>query len=108
MAGNGTDVDMGPERPARLLTADQPEMRETLRAFVRDTLGPDYIIDPDALLSGSRMVARDRGRGSVAPGGVAPLPMPPVTLDLVVGGGEPCRLLGAGKALVIAKGCTPL
>jgi hypothetical protein len=48
--------------PATLTASLEASQREALRLFVRDQIGADYIINPDALVGSSTLIATDRGR----------------------------------------------
>ena len=71
--------------------------RDMIRTYVRDVIGPDYIIDVDALTRSDKLRAVDRGRGHVSG---RPIPVPDMTfkLELVeMYEGEPiCRLVPQG------------
>lgn len=59
---------------ARLTDAGDAALRQDIRRYVRDLIGPDYIADIDMLERGFAMTARDRGASSVRPGAQNRLP----------------------------------
>lgn len=67
--------------PATLNDVNNDALRETIRLYIRDALGPDYTVDIDQLASRSVLIARDNGRTQVK--GVR-IPVPERTFRLVV------------------------
>lgn len=49
--------------PATLADASDNKVRNLIRTFVADTVGGDYIVDPDMLTTSDTLIARNRGRG---------------------------------------------
>ena len=64
MTGCATAEAPGDEvvTPAVFTDAPSNATRELIRRYVYDTLGTNYIVDIDALMSSDRLIARDRGR----------------------------------------------
>lgn len=70
--------------------------RDMIRTYVRDTIGPDYIVDIDTLTSSNKLRAVDRGRGQVSG---RPIPVPDVMFQLELADmydGPICRLVPQG------------
>lgn len=73
--------------------------RDLIRTYVRDTIGPDYIVDLEALTRSNTLRAVDRGRGQVSG---RPIPVPDVTFLLELAetfDGPICRLVPQGVLL---------
>lgn len=70
--------------------------RDLIRTYVRDTIGPDYIVDIDALTRSNKLRAVDRGAGQVSG---RPIPVPDVIFKLELAeayDGPICRLVMQG------------
>lgn len=70
--------------------------RDLIRTYVRDTIGPDYIVDIDSLTRSNKLTAVDRGRGQVSG---RPIPVPDVMFQLELAemyDGTICRLVPQG------------
>jgi hypothetical protein len=65
--------------PALLSQSPDNQLRDTIRAFVRDELGPDYIVDPDMLTQSDILIATDRGRAMAM---AQPILLPDVSFRL--------------------------
>lgn len=79
--------------------SDTPDnaTRDMIRNFVRDVIGPDYIVDVDALTRSNKLLAVDRGRGQVSG---RPIPVPDVAFLLELAetyDGPICRLVPQGE-----------
>jgi hypothetical protein len=73
--------------------------RDLIRTYVRDTIGPDYIVDLETLTRSNTLRAVDRGRGQVSG---RPIPVPDVTFLLELAetfDGPVCRLVPQGALL---------
>lgn len=75
--------------------SDMPESaaRDMIRTYVRDVIGPDYIVDIDTLTRSHTLRAVDRGQGQVSG---RPIPVPDVTFRLELTetyDGPICRLV---------------
>jgi hypothetical protein len=74
--------------------------RDLIRTYVRDTIGPDYIVDLETLTRSNTLRAVDRGRGQVSG---RPIPVPDVTFLLELAetfDGPVCRLVPQGGDLM--------
>jgi hypothetical protein len=70
--------------------------RDMIRTYVRDVIGPEYIVDVDALTRSNKLRAVDRGRGQVSG---RPIPVPDVMFWLELAetyDGPICRLVPQG------------
>lgn len=73
--------------------------RDLIRTYVRDTIGPDYIVDLETLTRSNKLRAVDRGRGQVSG---RPIPVPDVTFVLELAetyDGPICRLVPQGDLI---------
>ena len=78
---------------ARLADAPDATLRDLIRTHIQDTLGSDYIVDPETLKGDGRLLAKDRGRAT-ATGQVRLIPPAHFRLELTYRGEEPtCRML---------------
>lgn len=80
---------------ATLADASDGALRQLLRGYVRDVLGPDYIIEPDELVRTNRLTARDRGMSATRPQRIGSGPVPERRLVLEIAetnGRGVCRL----------------
>lgn len=59
-----TDALDGAVYSAALTDRPDNAVRDLIRTYIFDTLGPDYIVDVGTLTRTDRLTARDRGRGS--------------------------------------------
>jgi len=78
---------------ATLSAAPDNAARDLIRTYVRDVIGPNYIVDIDTLTRSNKLVAVDRGRGQVAG---RPIPVPDVIFRLELAetyDGPICRLV---------------
>lgn len=81
---------------ATLSNAPDNVTRDMIRTYVRHTIGPDYIVDIDALTRSPKLRAVDRGRGQVSG---RPIPVPDVIFQLELAemyDGPICRLVPQG------------
>ena len=76
LAANGCASTPDTVWEATLADANAPELRQLLRGYVRDVLGPDYIIEPDELVRTNRLTARDRGLSATRPQRIGNGPVP--------------------------------
>ncbi|MEL6686125.1 MAG: hypothetical protein AAFP97_00715 [Pseudomonadota bacterium] len=78
---------------ARLAEAPDAALRDLIRNHIQNTLGSDYIVDPEELKGDGRLLAKDRGRAT-ATGQVRLIPPAHFRLELTYDGDEPtCKLL---------------
>ena len=73
--------------------------RDLIRTYVRDTIGPDYMVNLEMLTRSNTLLAVDRGRGQVSG---RPIPVPDVTFLLELAetfDGPVCRLVPQGDLL---------
>jgi len=83
---------------ATLSTPVDNAARDLIRTYVRDTIGPAYIVDIDALTRSNKLRAVDRGQGQVSG---RPIPVPDVIFKLELTetyDGPICRLVMQGEA----------
>ena len=111
-----TGGDLADFVPARLVDASDPELRELMRVYVRERLGPDYLIDPDELAAGSTLTAtlrkapamiEPRLRNEVEPAAEQVFQLEAYPLE----NGMICHLrqVGAESVLVLTKAeCVPI
>lgn len=72
--------------------------RDLIRTYVRDIIGPDYIVDIDALSRSNKLHAVDRGQGQISG---RPIPVSDVIFKLELAetyDGPICRLVMQGEA----------
>ena len=89
---------------AVLTGAADPVLRQAIRTFVRDDIGSDYIVEPDALSRGPVMVASDRGR----PRGRSRAFDPASYSYRLVTDGRACWLVREGTDVVMVTPATAL
>lgn len=82
---------------ATLTDTPDSATRDMIRTYVRDIIGPDYIVDVDALTRSNKLLAVDRGRSQVSG---RPIPVPDVIFQLELAetyDGPICRLMPQGE-----------